>query len=103
MGQTHLAYSLHKPIEGWVHWQLSPPLDLDYGELRTKASSVALYSRKFWCICPTLKAEFMQGFPVVRNFALSLVETGNTLLIGWSPVATSGMKRGVHPYTRTSL
>ena len=99
MGQTHLAYSLHKPIEGWVHWPLSPHLDLDYGELRTKAISVALYSRRSWCICLTLKAEFMQGFPVVRNLALSLVETGNTPLRGWSLVATSGIKRGVHPYT----
>lgn len=76
LGQVIPVYSLHELREGQHPLEAESPVrPADAVELSTEASSVTLYSRKTWSICPMLEAEFIQGFPLVRGLALSLLET----------------------------
>lgn len=77
------VYSLHELTEGLDPLEAEAPVRYaDPKELNAKTSSVTLYSRKPWSIYPMLETEFMQGFPVVRALALSLLERGCVLLMG---------------------
>ena len=76
LGQVIPVYSLHELTEAQHPLEAESPVrPADPGELSTEASSVTLYSRKTWSTCPMLEAKFIQGFPLVRGLALSLLET----------------------------